>query len=74
MVRGRVKSWNDDEGWGVLEAPDAPGEIWAHYSHIEAEGFRTLTAGAVVSFDYERVPGGQDGYDFRATRILSGQD
>jgi hypothetical protein len=26
-----------------------------------------------VSFDYERVPGGQDGYDFRATRIPSGQ-
>jgi CspA family cold shock protein len=48
--------------------------IWAHFSHIDAEGYRTLATGAAVSFDYEQVPGGQDGYDFRATRILSGQD
>jgi cold shock CspA family protein len=53
MVRGTVKSWNDDDGWGVLVSPDAPAD---------------------VSFDYERVPGGQDGYDLRATRIVSGQD
>jgi CspA family cold shock protein len=51
-----------------------PGEVWAHFSHIEAEGYRTLATGADVSFDYERVPGGQDGYDLRATRIVSGQD
>jgi cold shock protein len=73
MVQGTVKSWHDEEGWGVLVSPDAPGEIWAHFSHIAAEGYRTLVAGAAVCFDYERVPGGQDGYDLRATRILRGE-
>jgi cold shock protein len=71
MVRGTVKSWNDDEGWGVLVSPDAPGEVWAHFGQIEAAGYRALMAGAAVTFDYERVPGGQDGYDFRARQIRS---
>jgi CspA family cold shock protein len=74
MLRGTVKSWNDDEGWGVLVSPEAASEIWAHFSHIEADGYRTLATGAAVFFDYERVPGGQDGYEFPATRILSAQD
>jgi CspA family cold shock protein len=63
MVRGTVESWNDDEGCGVLVSPDAPGGVCAHFSHIEAEGYRTLATGADVSFDYECVPGGQDAYD-----------
>jgi cold shock CspA family protein len=50
MIRGTVKSWDDEEGWGVLVSPDAPGETWAHYSHIEAEpkSYRSLAAGDTV--------------------------
>lgn len=70
MVRGTVKSWNDDEGWGVLVSPEAPGEIWAHYSHVDAKRYRALATGAAVALEYERVAGGQDGYDFRATRVV----
>jgi len=55
----------------VLVSPEAPGEVWAHYVHIEGEGFRTLASNASVIFDYEAVPGGQDGYDYRATRVVS---
>jgi cold shock CspA family protein len=74
MVHGTVKAWNDEEGWGVLESPDVSGEIWAHFGQIEGQGFRTLVEGAAVSFEYEHVPGGQDGYDFRARRIRSSHD
>ena len=73
MLRGTVKAWNDDEGWGVLVSPEVPAEVWAHYSHIEADGYRTLIPGAVVHFEYERVAGGQDGYDYRARRIVRAQ-
>ena len=59
----------------MIVSPEAPGEIWAHYSHIEAEpdSYRCLAAGDTVSCDYEPVPDGQDGYHFRATRILCGR-
>lgn len=38
MVEGIVKHWDDDESWGVLTSPDVPGEVFAHFVHIDAEG------------------------------------
>ena len=70
VVRGTVKSWNADDGWGVLVSPQVSGDVWAHFSQIEAEGFRELEAGASVDFEYEAYPEGQDGYHCRATRIV----
>jgi len=74
VVRGTVKSWDDEEGWGVLVSPDVPGDVFAHFSHIDAEGFRDLEEGAPVDFEYEELPGGQDEdeevYYYRATRIV----
>jgi cold shock protein len=62
---GRVLRWDDDEGWGVLVSDEFPGTVFAHFSHIEAEGYRTLTAGQRVEFTYQ--PGhGQDGCDHAA--------
>jgi CspA family cold shock protein len=62
---GRVLRWDDDEGWGVLGSDEFPGTVFAHFSHIQMEGYRTLTAGQAVEFDY--MPGrGQDGCDHRA--------
>jgi CspA family cold shock protein len=70
MVRGSVKEWNQDLGWGVLVSPDVPGEVWAHFIHIEAEEtFRSLDAEAAVEFDFIAPPGGQDGFEYRATRV-----
>lgn len=65
---GTVREWYDDLGWGVLDSPNTPGGCWAHYSVVEMEGFRSLTPGDAVTFDVERAR--QDGYDFRATRVV----
>lgn len=73
MVDGTVKLWNDDEGWGVLISPEVPGEVWAHFSHIaigDETGYRTLADGDRVRFDYEHYRSGQDGYVWRAKRIV----
>ena len=70
MVDGIVRHWNDDEGWGVLTSPDVPGEVFAHFSHIDAEGYRSLDDGESVRFDWEHFPPGQDGYYYRATRVV----
>ena len=67
MSRARVKIWNDEEGWGVLTSDEVPGEIWAHFSHIKADGYRGLTVGQEVDLDWEHP--GQDGYNYRARRI-----
>jgi cold shock protein len=69
MVEGFCKSWDDDAGWGVLTSPDVPGELFAHFSSIDAVGFKSLSPGEHVRFDWESYPPGQDGYFYRATRV-----
>ncbi|MFB9906034.1 cold-shock protein [Allokutzneria oryzae] len=65
---GEVREWHDEQGWGVLTAPGLDSPVWAHFSAIEAEGYRTLAAGARVEFTYEDVTW-QDGYTKRAVRV-----
>jgi CspA family cold shock protein len=70
VLDGIVKVWHDDEGWGVLTSPEVPGEVWPIFSRIEADGYRSLDAGERVRFDWESFPSGQDGYFYRATRVV----
>jgi CspA family cold shock protein len=71
MTLGTVKrGWSDDDARGVLSSPDVPGEVLAQFSHIEAEGYRTLTDGEQVQFQWAHYPPGQDGYFYRATRVV----
>lgn len=70
MIEGVVQSWDDDAGWGVLASSDVPGDVFAHFSHIDAVGYRSLARGERVRFDWEPYPPGQDGYFYRATRVV----
>ena len=58
MGRGRVKSWNDEEGWGVLTSPEVPGEIWTIFCELEMDGYRNLDVGQEVEFEGAHYPPG----------------
>ncbi|MBE2319400.1 cold shock domain-containing protein [Solirubrobacter sp. CPCC 204708] len=74
MLNATVKSWSDEEGWGVLASPEIEQDIWVHFSAIDGPGFRGLTAGEPVTCDVEDLGGPvQDGYRFRATRVVRAQ-
>ncbi|HEY2856314.1 MAG TPA: cold shock domain-containing protein [Gemmatimonadaceae bacterium] len=65
---GLVKFWRDDKGYGVIESADtAPWDIWAHFSAIEANGFKSLTVGEQVEVTYLRA--NQDSYRYIARRV-----
>ncbi|GAB2578044.1 hypothetical protein GCM10027168_08830 [Streptomyces capparidis] len=68
MAEATVREWYDEEGWGVLDCPETPGGCWAHFSHVEAEGFRSLAVGQRVGLEWEAAE--QDGYAYRAVRIV----
>jgi cold shock CspA family protein len=70
MLSAICKSWDRDEGWGVLFCPDVPGELFAHFSYIEGDGYRELVPDEQVQIDWEPYPSGQDGYFYRAVRIV----
>ncbi len=59
MSVGTVKWFNDAKGFGFIQ-PDGGGEdVFAHFSAIVMEGFRTLKQGARVSFEMVDGPKGK---------------
>lgn len=59
MATGIVKWFNDSKGFGFI-TPEGGGEdIFAHFSAIQSNGFRTLTEGQRVSFDITTGPKGK---------------
>lgn len=71
--RGRVESWDDETGWGVLSADLPNGGVFAHFSVVEGEGYRSLTPGDPVAFEYVDAgggPGSQDGCSYVAERVV----
>lgn len=59
MATGKVKWFNDAKGFGFIE-PEAGGEdVFAHFSAIQMDGFRTLKQGGRVRFEIVQGPKGQ---------------
>ena len=59
MPIGKVKWFNDLKGFGFIE-PDGGGpDVFAHFSAIQMEGFRTLKQGSQVSYELVDGPKGK---------------
>lgn len=67
---GSVRTFDADEGWGVIDGPDVPGGCWVHFSAIAMAGYRELKPGQRVSFSAEAAS--QDGFAFRAVKVWTG--
>jgi CspA family cold shock protein len=59
MATGTVKWFNDAKGFGFIEPEDGGEDVFAHFSAIQMDGFRTLKQGGRVSFEVVRGPKGQ---------------
>jgi len=55
MATGTVKWFNDAKGFGFIEPDQGGGDVFAHFSAIQMDGFRTLKQGSKV--EYELVVG-----------------
>jgi cold shock CspA family protein len=72
MTHAVVRRWHDEEGWGLADAPEAPGGIFIHFSFIEGDGYRALKEGEAVELDLSRLPRAHDGcrWEGRSVRRL----
>ena len=58
MSSGIVKWFNDAKGFGFIQ-PDGGGtDVFAHFSAIQMEGFRTLRQESRVTYDLVQGPKG----------------
>ncbi|HGW2853543.1 TPA: cold-shock protein [Enterococcus faecalis] len=64
MNNGTVKWFNADKGFGFITGEDG-NDVFAHFSAIQSDGFKTLGEGQAVTFDTEEGPRG-----LQATNIV----
>jgi cold shock protein len=50
-VRGKVKWFNDQKGYGFIAKDDGSGDVFVHFSSIQGDGFKSLAEGDPVEFE-----------------------
>jgi CspA family cold shock protein len=58
MASGTVKWFNAEKGFGFIAQDGGGADVFAHYSAINAQGFRELAEGQKVNFDVTQGPKG----------------
>ncbi len=69
MALGTVKWFSNAKGYGFILPEDGEEDVFAHFSAIQMEGYRTLKQGQRVEFEMERGPKG-----FHAANIRPAKD
>lgn len=64
MATGKVKWFNDQKGFGFIQAEVTNKDVFVHHSVIEGDGYRTLTDGESVEYEAEET-----GKGLKATRV-----
>jgi CspA family cold shock protein len=68
MAIGTVKWFNDAKGFGFIEPEGGGEDVFAHFSAIQMDGFRTLKQGGKVSFDLVEGPKGKLAHNISAVQ------
>ena len=64
-MNGTVKWFNAEKGFGFITGEDGK-DVFAHFSQINSNGFKTLEEGQKVSFNVTQGPKGLQAEDITA--------
>jgi len=65
MHTGKVKWFNNAKGYGFILSEATEEELFAHFSAINAEGYKSLRAGQSVQFETQEGPKGLHAINIR---------
>lgn len=57
-IRGTVKWFNAEKGFGFISPQDGSKDVFVHFSAIQSSDFKTLDEGQKVEFSIENGPKG----------------
>ncbi|AOX99728.1 cold-shock protein [Jeongeupia sp. USM3] len=66
MATGTVKWFNDAKGFGFITPDEGGDDLFAHFSQINSNGFKTLAEGQRVTFDVTTGPKGKQASNIKA--------
>ncbi|MBT1263258.1 cold-shock protein [Pseudomonas pergaminensis] len=58
MATGTVKWFNAEKGFGFIAPDDGSADVFAHYSAVTSDGYKSLNEGQRVEFDVVQGPKG----------------
>ena len=59
MLKGKVKWFNAEKGFGFIVCAETGKDIFVHFSAIKQEGYKSLAEGDVVSYEIKETDRGQ---------------
>ena len=62
-IKGKVKWFNEDKGYGFIERHDGGEDVFLHFSALAQSGFKTIAEDAEVEFSVEMGPKGPKAAD-----------
>ncbi|WP_042399140.1 cold-shock protein [Streptacidiphilus carbonis] len=68
MATGTVKWFNSEKGFGFIAQDGGGADVFAHYSNINATGYRELLEGQAVEFE---IAQGQKGPQAENIRVIA---
>ena len=74
MAYGTVKWFNDAKGFGFIEPEGGGADVFAHFSAVQMDGFRTLKQGGHVSYELVQGPKGDLAQNIRPVQTAEEAD
>jgi len=66
MATGTVKWFNDAKGFGFITPDDGGDDLFAHFSAIQSQGFKSLKEGQKVQYEVTQGPKGKQASNIRS--------
>lgn len=68
MQQGKVKWFNNSKGFGFIVADGGGEDVFAHFSQIQMEGYKTLKTDELVQFEVIDGPNGKQAQNIQSVK------